>query len=120
MIRQKVCDAIEVGSGMSGGWAAKELTERGLNTLVLEAGRELTVLARNALGERVVSSPAVSGGRLFIRTDASLSAVAGRAESITPVPVPPLIQSVLPHGAPPCHCRRDPTNMTPSLYEPGF
>ena len=28
-------DAIVVGSGMSGGWAAKELTEKGLKTLVL-------------------------------------------------------------------------------------
>ncbi|HYM42905.1 MAG TPA: GMC family oxidoreductase [Steroidobacteraceae bacterium] len=31
-------DAIVVGSGISGGWAAKELTERGLRTLLLEAG----------------------------------------------------------------------------------
>ncbi len=31
-------DAIVVGSGISGGWAAKELTERWLRTLVLEAG----------------------------------------------------------------------------------
>ena len=32
-------DAIVIGSGMTGGYAAKELTERGLRTLVLEAGR---------------------------------------------------------------------------------
>jgi len=32
-------DAIVVGSGISGGWAAKELTEGGLKTLVLERGR---------------------------------------------------------------------------------
>jgi choline dehydrogenase-like flavoprotein len=32
-------DAIVVGSGISGGWAAKELTEKGLRTLVLDRGR---------------------------------------------------------------------------------
>ena len=36
-----VYDAIVVGSGISGGWAAKELTEHGLRTLVLEAGRPI-------------------------------------------------------------------------------
>lgn len=34
-------DAIVVGSGMSGGWSAKELTERGLKVLVLERGAEI-------------------------------------------------------------------------------
>jgi choline dehydrogenase-like flavoprotein len=33
-----IFDAIVVGSGITGGWAAKELTEKGLETLVLEAG----------------------------------------------------------------------------------
>lgn len=32
-------DAIVIGSGISGGWAAKELTEKGLKVLVLERGR---------------------------------------------------------------------------------
>jgi len=36
--RREVYDAIVVGSGMTGGWAAKQLTEAGLRTLVLEAG----------------------------------------------------------------------------------
>ena len=34
-------DAIVVGSGITGGWAAKELTEKGLKVLVLERGRDL-------------------------------------------------------------------------------
>ena len=34
-------DAIVIGSGISGGWAAKELTEKGLKTLVLERGRNV-------------------------------------------------------------------------------
>ncbi len=36
-----VYDAIVVGSGISGGWAAKELTEKGLKTLMLERGRDV-------------------------------------------------------------------------------
>ena len=35
---QESYDAIVVGTGISGGWAAKELCENGLKTLVLERG----------------------------------------------------------------------------------
>ena len=38
---QNTYDAIVVGTGISGGWAAKELTEKGLKTLVLERGRDV-------------------------------------------------------------------------------
>ncbi len=34
-------DAIVIGSGISGGWAAKELCEKGLKTLVLERGKDV-------------------------------------------------------------------------------
>jgi len=37
--KDKTYDAIVVGTGISGGWAAKELTEKGLKTLVLDRGR---------------------------------------------------------------------------------
>ena len=38
---QHTFDAIVIGSGISGGWAAKELCEKGLKTLVLERGRNV-------------------------------------------------------------------------------
>lgn len=37
--KENTYDAIVIGSGISGGWAAKELCEKGLKTLVLERGR---------------------------------------------------------------------------------
>lgn len=39
--KEMTYDAIVVGSGISGGWAAKELTERGLRVLCLERGRDI-------------------------------------------------------------------------------
>ena len=35
-------DAIVIGTGITGGWAAKELTGKGLKTLVLARGRAVT------------------------------------------------------------------------------
>ena len=40
-IRHRTFDAIVIGSGMTGGWAAKELTSAGLSTLILERGRDV-------------------------------------------------------------------------------
>ncbi len=40
-MRRTPYDAIVIGSGISGGWAAKELSEKGLTVLVLEAGRTI-------------------------------------------------------------------------------
>src|ERR1700712_3894213 len=40
-VEERTFDAIVIGSGMSGGWAAKELTGSGLKTLLLERGRDV-------------------------------------------------------------------------------
>ncbi|MCC6289949.1 MAG: GMC family oxidoreductase [Chitinophagaceae bacterium] len=40
-IKHRTFDAIVIGSGISGGWSAKELTEKGLKTLLLERGRDV-------------------------------------------------------------------------------
>ena len=43
-VQKNTFDAIVVGSGISGGWAAKELCEKGIKTLVLERGRNVVHL----------------------------------------------------------------------------
>jgi outer membrane protein assembly factor BamB len=50
------------------------LNESG-ETVVLRAGREPHILERNPISERVVASPAISKGQIFIRTDAHLFCV---------------------------------------------
>lgn len=40
-LKKRTYDAIVIGSGASGGWAAKELCDKGLKTLMLERGREV-------------------------------------------------------------------------------
>jgi outer membrane protein assembly factor BamB len=50
------------------------LSETG-DVIVLKAGRAPAVLERNALGFRMVASPAVSDGQFFLRTDDHLVAI---------------------------------------------
>jgi len=40
-VKENTFDVIVIGSGIAGGWAAKEFTEKGLKTLVLERGRDV-------------------------------------------------------------------------------
>ena len=42
--QQNTFDAIVIGSGISGGWAAKELTENGLKVLMIERGKNVVHL----------------------------------------------------------------------------
>ena len=49
-VKSRTFDAIVIGSGISGGWAAKELTGKGLKTLVLERGREVKHVVRLSHG----------------------------------------------------------------------
>ena len=48
-------DAIVVGSGISGGWAAKELTEKGLKVLLLERGRNVGGTSSGGEGNLLLS-----------------------------------------------------------------
>lgn len=45
---------------------------------VLEAGREMKILSKNSLGERTLASPALAGGRIYLRTDESLFCIGSR------------------------------------------
>ena len=58
------------------------LSETG-ETIVLKAGREFQVLARNDIGERMVASPAISEGQLFIRTDGYLFCIGKKSSGST-------------------------------------
>jgi outer membrane protein assembly factor BamB len=48
------------------------------DVIVIRSGRQPEVLARNEMGERLIASPAIAGGHLFLRSDDRLFAVSGR------------------------------------------
>jgi outer membrane protein assembly factor BamB len=48
-------------------------------TFVVKAGPEFELLATNSLGERITASPAISGNKLFYRTDSHVFCIEARA-----------------------------------------
>ena len=71
---QQRLGGIYTASPVTGDGKIYFLSEDG-ETIVLSAGRTPRVLARNKLNARQLASPAISGGRLFIRSDNALFAV---------------------------------------------
>jgi outer membrane protein assembly factor BamB len=67
-VSQQRVEGIFSASPVAGDGKIYFVSETG-ETIVMQAGRTPTVLARNDLGERAVASPAISGGQIFIRTD---------------------------------------------------
>ena len=65
---QQRVDGVFSASPVAGGGHVYFVSENG-DTIVLKAGRAPEVVARNAIGERALASPAISNGRLFVRTD---------------------------------------------------
>jgi len=76
-IWQQRVDGIFSASPVAGDGKIYFVSETG-ETIVLKAGRAPEVLARNDLGERLIASPAISNGQLFIRSDGQLFAIGKR------------------------------------------
>ena len=75
---QERVDGVFSASPVAGGGHVYFVGEGG-DTVVVKAGRAPQIVARNAIGERAVASPAISGGRIFIRTDRHVFAIGGAA-----------------------------------------
>jgi outer membrane protein assembly factor BamB len=71
--RQRL-DGVFFASPVAGDGKVYFVSETG-ETVVLRAGRTPEILARNDLGERFLASPAIAGGRIFLRSDRTLFAV---------------------------------------------
>jgi outer membrane protein assembly factor BamB len=73
---QRRLGGIFFASPVAGDGKVYMLSETG-EAFVLRAGRQPEVLATNDLGERFIASPAISGRRIFLRSDGTLFAVGG-------------------------------------------
>ena len=79
MLENTEFDAIVIGSGAAGGWAAKELTEGGMRVLLLEAGRQVDPVAdfpqpEKAGHQLVVGNPILTRARAAILGGQSIQA----------------------------------------------
>ena len=61
-----VYDAIVIGSGISGGWAAKELCEKGLKTIMLERGMNIEHIKDYTEANKEACSGGVEEGKSLI------------------------------------------------------
>jgi outer membrane protein assembly factor BamB len=73
-VHQERIGGVYTASPVAGDGKVYLVSEDG-ETVVLSAGRTPTILARNRLNARQLASPAISGGRLFIRSDEALYAI---------------------------------------------
>jgi outer membrane protein assembly factor BamB len=71
---QERVDGVFSASPIGGGGHVYFVSENG-DTVVVKAGRTPQIVARNALGERSIASPAVAGRQIFIRTDRHVFAI---------------------------------------------
>lgn len=71
---QERVDGVFSASPVGGAGHVYFVSENG-DTIVVKAGNAPQIVARNAIGERALASPAISNGRLFLRTDEHLLAI---------------------------------------------
>jgi len=71
---QQRVDGVFSASPVGGGGHVYFVSENG-DTVVVKAGPRPEVVARNAVNERSLASPAISNGRVFLRTDDHLIAI---------------------------------------------
>jgi len=73
-IWQERVDGLFTASPIAGDGKIYFVSETG-EVIVLRSGREPAVIARNDVGERLMASPAISNGQLFLRSDGRLFAI---------------------------------------------
>jgi outer membrane protein assembly factor BamB len=73
---QQRIDGVFSASPVAGDGKVYFVSETG-HTVVLRSGREPEVIARNDVGERLIASPAIAHGRIYLRSDDHLIAVGG-------------------------------------------